>query len=111
MKEKLDYVEDHQDLFTNSETFDIEVFHITSVGLFMATANRDSNLGSGIYKWTDGRFERYQNISTYDAQAWQYFTVGKKVCVDYQQNMISLSYNKQTVTYILVNMLLVKGVI
>ncbi|KAF4109452.1 hypothetical protein G5714_010525 [Onychostoma macrolepis] len=78
VKEKLDYVEDHQDLFTNSETFDIEVFHITSVGLFMATANRDSNLGSGIYKWTDGRFERYQNISTYDAQAWQYFTVGKK---------------------------------
>uniref|UniRef100_A0A8C1YF50 Thrombospondin type laminin G domain and EAR repeats n=1 Tax=Cyprinus carpio TaxID=7962 RepID=A0A8C1YF50_CYPCA len=78
VKEKLDYVEDHQDLFTNSETFDIEVFHITSVGLFMATANRDSNIGSGIYKWTDGRFERYQNISTYDAQAWQYFTVGKK---------------------------------
>ncbi|XP_026127966.1 thrombospondin-type laminin G domain and EAR repeat-containing protein [Carassius auratus] len=78
VKEKLDYVEDHQDLFTNSETFDIEVFHITSVGLFMATANRDSNLGSGIYKWTDGRFERYQNISTYDAQAWQYFTVGIK---------------------------------
>ncbi|KTF95363.1 hypothetical protein cypCar_00015812 [Cyprinus carpio] len=78
VKEKLDYVEDHQDLFTNSETFDIEVFHIPSVGLFMATANRDSNLGSGIYKWTDGRFERYQNISTYDAKAWQYFTVGKK---------------------------------
>uniref|UniRef100_A0A8C1SQG5 Thrombospondin-type laminin G domain and EAR repeats b n=1 Tax=Cyprinus carpio TaxID=7962 RepID=A0A8C1SQG5_CYPCA len=78
VKEKLDYVEDHQDLFTNSETFDIEVFHITSVGLFMATANRDSNIGSGIYKWTDGRFERYQNISTYDAKAWQYFTVGKK---------------------------------
>ncbi|XP_073702464.1 thrombospondin-type laminin G domain and EAR repeat-containing protein [Garra rufa] len=78
VKEKLDYLEDHQDLFTNSETFDIEVFHIPSIGLFMATANRDSDLGSGIYKWTDGRFERYQNISTYDAQAWQYFTVGKK---------------------------------
>ncbi|KAK7168854.1 hypothetical protein R3I93_004990 [Phoxinus phoxinus] len=78
VKEKLDYVEDHQDLFTSSETFDIEVFHIPSVGLFIATANRDSNLGSGIYKWTDGKFERYQNISTYDAQAWQYFTVGKK---------------------------------
>ncbi|KAI2660525.1 Thrombospondin-type laminin G domain and EAR repeat-containing protein [Labeo rohita] len=78
VKEKLDYVEDHQDLFTNSETFDIEVFHIPSVGLFMATANRDSIIGSGIYRWTDGRFERYQNISTYDAQALQYFTVGKK---------------------------------
>ncbi|XP_051564788.1 thrombospondin-type laminin G domain and EAR repeat-containing protein-like [Myxocyprinus asiaticus] len=78
VKERLDYVEDHQELFTNSETFDIEVFQIPSVGLFIATANRDSNLGSGIYKWTDGKFERYQNISTYDAQAWQYFTVGKK---------------------------------
>ncbi|XP_057192162.1 thrombospondin-type laminin G domain and EAR repeat-containing protein isoform X2 [Triplophysa rosa] len=78
VKQRLDYVEHHQDLFTNSETFDIEVFQIPSVGLFIATANRDSDLGSGIYKWTDGKFERYQNISTYDAQAWQYFTVGKK---------------------------------
>ncbi|XP_065105138.1 thrombospondin-type laminin G domain and EAR repeat-containing protein [Paramisgurnus dabryanus] len=78
VKERLDYVEHHQDLFTISETFDIEVFQIPSVGLFIATANRDSNLGSGIYKWTDGKFERYQNISTYDAQAFQYFTVGKK---------------------------------
>ncbi|XP_052004952.1 thrombospondin-type laminin G domain and EAR repeat-containing protein-like [Xyrauchen texanus] len=78
VKERLDYVEVHQDLFTNSETFDIEVFQIPSVGLFIATANRDSSLGSGIYKWTDGKFEQYQNISTYDAQAWQYFTVGKK---------------------------------
>ncbi|TRZ00568.1 hypothetical protein DNTS_022952 [Danionella cerebrum] len=78
VKEKLDYVEDHQDLLTYAETFDVEVFHIPSVGLFIATANRDSSHGSGIYKWTDGRFKRYQNISTYDAQAWQYFTVGKK---------------------------------
>lgn len=82
VKQRLDYVEHHQDIFTNSETFDIEVFQIPSVGLFIATANRDSYLGSGIYKWTDGKFERYQNISTYDAQAWQYFTVGKKVSVD-----------------------------
>lgn len=81
MKQRLDYVEHHQDLFTNSETFDIEVFQIPSIGLFIATANRDSDLGSGIYKWMDGKFERYQNISTYDAQAWQYFTVGKKVRV------------------------------
>lgn len=96
VKEKLDYVEAHQDLFTSSETFDIEVFHIPSVGLFIATANRDSNLGSGIYKWTDGRFERYQNISTYDAQAWQYFTVGKKVCVDF---MLLWVWSKHTKIY------------
>ncbi|KAF5891519.1 thrombospondin-type laminin G domain and EAR repeat-containing protein-like, partial [Clarias magur] len=77
-KEKLDYVEHHQDLFTYSETFDIEVFHLPSLGLFIATANRDSSYGSAIYRWTNGRFERFQNINTYDAQAWKFFTVGKK---------------------------------
>ncbi|XP_017324923.1 thrombospondin-type laminin G domain and EAR repeat-containing protein [Ictalurus punctatus] len=78
-KEKLDYVEDHQDLFTDSETFDIEVFHLPSLGVFIATANRDSSQGSVIYRWTNGRFERFQNINTYDAQAWKFFTVGKKI--------------------------------
>ncbi|XP_062862344.1 thrombospondin-type laminin G domain and EAR repeat-containing protein [Trichomycterus rosablanca] len=77
-QEKLDYVEDHQNLFTNSETFDIEVFQLPSLGLFIATANRDSGSGSSIYRWTDGRFQRYQNIDTYDAQAWKFFTVDKK---------------------------------
>ncbi|XP_030643409.1 thrombospondin-type laminin G domain and EAR repeat-containing protein [Chanos chanos] len=77
-KKRLDYVEDYQDLFTNSETFDMEVFQIPSVGLFVAAANRDSRPGSGIYKWTDGKFKLYQNLSTYDAQAWKFFTVGKK---------------------------------
>ncbi|TSR51427.1 Thrombospondin-type laminin G domain and EAR repeat-containing protein [Bagarius yarrelli] len=77
-REKLDYLEDHQDIFTNSETFDIEVFHLPSLGLFIATANRDSNYGSAIYRWVDGRFQLFQNINTYDAQAWKFFTVGKK---------------------------------
>uniref|UniRef100_W5K8B8 Thrombospondin type laminin G domain and EAR repeats n=1 Tax=Astyanax mexicanus TaxID=7994 RepID=W5K8B8_ASTMX len=76
-RERLDYVEEHQDLFTTSETFDIEVFSIPSVGLFMATANRD--LGSTVYRWTNGRFERYQDFSTHDAQAWKFFTVGREV--------------------------------
>ncbi len=39
-KERLDYVEDYQDLYTSSETFDVEVFSIRSEGLFMAAANR-----------------------------------------------------------------------
>ncbi|XP_036395888.1 thrombospondin-type laminin G domain and EAR repeat-containing protein [Megalops cyprinoides] len=78
-KERLDYVEDYQDLYTNSETFDIEVFRIPSVGLFAATANRESKPGSGIYKWTDGKFEPYQNISTFEALALKYFTVGNKM--------------------------------
>lgn len=42
--ERLDYVEDYQDLYTSSETFDIEIFSIPFEGLFMATANRFSNL-------------------------------------------------------------------
>lgn len=41
--ERLDYVEDYQDLYTSSETFDIEVFSIPSEGLFMAAANRSGN--------------------------------------------------------------------
>ncbi|XP_062311724.1 thrombospondin-type laminin G domain and EAR repeat-containing protein-like [Osmerus eperlanus] len=78
-KMRLDYVEDYQDLYTRSETFDIEVFQIPSVGLFMATANRQSRPGSGIYKWVDGKFELYQNISTFEARAWKYFTIDNKM--------------------------------
>ncbi|XP_048869448.1 thrombospondin-type laminin G domain and EAR repeat-containing protein-like isoform X1 [Brienomyrus brachyistius] len=78
-KQRLDYVEDHQDLHTNSETFDVEVFQIPSVGLFAAMANREAKHGSGIYKWDGGRFEPYQNISTNEALAWKYFTVDKKM--------------------------------
>uniref|UniRef100_A0A3Q3MM89 Thrombospondin type laminin G domain and EAR repeats n=1 Tax=Mastacembelus armatus TaxID=205130 RepID=A0A3Q3MM89_9TELE len=78
-KERLDYVEDYQDLYTSSETFDIEVFSIPSEGLFMAAANRDSRPGSGIYKWKDGSFQLYQNISTQEARAWKHFTIGNKI--------------------------------
>ncbi|XP_037831954.1 thrombospondin-type laminin G domain and EAR repeat-containing protein [Kryptolebias marmoratus] len=74
-KERLDYVEDYQDLFTRSETFDVEIFSIPSEGLFMAAANRDSRPGSGIYRWTDGSFQLYQNISTQEARAWKHFTI------------------------------------
>ncbi|KAK2840479.1 hypothetical protein Q5P01_014219 [Channa striata] len=78
-KERLDYVEDYQDLYTSSETFDIEVFSIPSEGLFMAAANRDSRPGSGIYKWTEGSFQLYQNISTQEARAWRHFTIDDKI--------------------------------
>lgn len=75
-KEKLDYVEEHQSLFTNSETLGIEVFVIPEAGLFIATANRRAT--SAIYKWTDGRFASYQSIRTHQAQSWRHFTIGKK---------------------------------
>ncbi|KAI1898301.1 hypothetical protein AGOR_G00070910 [Albula goreensis] len=78
-KERLDYVEDYQDLYTNSKSFDIEVFQIPSEGLFAATADWESKPGSGIYKWVEGKFEPFQNISTFQAQAWKYFTVGNKM--------------------------------
>ncbi|XP_066222001.1 thrombospondin-type laminin G domain and EAR repeat-containing protein [Saccopteryx leptura] len=76
-KEKLDYVEEHQSLFTNSETLGIEVFVIPEAGLFIATANRKAT--SAIYKWTDGKFASYQNIRTHQAQSWRHFTIGKKI--------------------------------
>lgn len=40
---------------------------------------RDSRPGSGIYKWTDGSFQLYQNISTQEARAWKHFTIDNKV--------------------------------
>uniref|UniRef100_A0A3Q4BND1 Uncharacterized protein n=1 Tax=Mola mola TaxID=94237 RepID=A0A3Q4BND1_MOLML len=70
--ERLDYVEDYQDLYTNSETFDVEVFSIPHEGLFMAAANRC------VYRWTDGSFQLYQNISTQEARAWKHFTIDDK---------------------------------
>ncbi|XP_022073744.1 thrombospondin-type laminin G domain and EAR repeat-containing protein [Acanthochromis polyacanthus] len=77
--ERLDYLEDYQDLYTRSETFDIEVFSIPAEGLFMAAANRDSRSGSGIYRWTDGSFQLYQNISTQEARAWKHFTIDEQI--------------------------------
>ncbi|XP_040004914.1 thrombospondin-type laminin G domain and EAR repeat-containing protein [Xiphias gladius] len=78
-KERLDYVEDYQDLYTSSETFDVEVFSIPSEGLFMAAANRDSLSGSSVYKWRNGSFQLYQNISTQEARAWKHFTIDDKI--------------------------------
>ncbi|XP_037542748.1 thrombospondin-type laminin G domain and EAR repeat-containing protein-like [Nematolebias whitei] len=77
-KERLDYVEDYQDLYTRSETFDVEIFSIPFEGLFMAAANRDSRSGSGIYRWRNGSFQLYQNISTQEARAWKHFTINDK---------------------------------
>ncbi|XP_059542663.1 thrombospondin-type laminin G domain and EAR repeat-containing protein [Myotis daubentonii] len=76
-KERLDYVEEHQRLFTHSETLGIEVFVIPEAGLFIATANRKAT--SAIYKWTDGKFASYQSIRTHQAQSWRHFTIGKKI--------------------------------
>ncbi|XP_029385785.1 thrombospondin-type laminin G domain and EAR repeat-containing protein-like isoform X2 [Echeneis naucrates] len=78
-KERLDYIENYQDLYTSSETFDVEVFSIPSEGLFMAAANRDSVSGSGLYKWRNGSFQLYQNISTQEARAWKHFTIDDKI--------------------------------
>lgn len=78
-KDRLDYVDDYQDLYTSSETLDIELFQIPSVGLFAAMAHRATKPGSAIYRWDGGHFQLYQNISTFKAQAWKQFTVGGKV--------------------------------
>ncbi|XP_029462037.1 LOW QUALITY PROTEIN: thrombospondin-type laminin G domain and EAR repeat-containing protein [Rhinatrema bivittatum] len=88
-KKRLDYVEEYQNLVTTSETMGVETFVIPQVGLFVATANRNTQPGSAIYKWTDGKFEPYQYITTYQAQAWRYFTIGKKiflVVANFEQN-------------------------
>lgn len=81
-KDRLDYVDDYQDLYTTSETLDIELFQIPSVGLFAAMAHRANKPGSAIYRWVHGHFQLYQNISTFKAQAWKQFTIGRKVRKD-----------------------------
>lgn len=69
-------MEEHQRLFTRSETLGIEVFVIPEAGLFIATANPRAT--SAIYKWTDGQFASYQSIRTHQAQSWRHFTIGKQ---------------------------------
>lgn len=81
-KDRLDYVDDYQDLYTTSETLDIELFQIPSVGLFAAMAHRANKPGSAIYLWNHGQFQLYQNISTFKAQSWKQFTIGRKVRKD-----------------------------
>uniref|UniRef100_A0A8C9PY48 Thrombospondin type laminin G domain and EAR repeats n=1 Tax=Spermophilus dauricus TaxID=99837 RepID=A0A8C9PY48_SPEDA len=76
-KAKLDYVEEHQRLPTNSETLGLEVFGIPGVGLFVAAAHRKAK--SAIYKWTDGKFVSYQNIPTHQAQSWLHITIGREI--------------------------------
>ncbi|KAI2663291.1 Thrombospondin-type laminin G domain and EAR repeat-containing protein [Labeo rohita] len=78
-KDRLHYVDDYQDLYTTSETLDIELFQIPSIGLFAAMAHRDNKPGSAIYRWNHGHFQLYQNISTFKAQAWKQFTIGRKM--------------------------------
>uniref|UniRef100_A0A4W3HSN5 Thrombospondin type laminin G domain and EAR repeats n=1 Tax=Callorhinchus milii TaxID=7868 RepID=A0A4W3HSN5_CALMI len=78
-KERLDYVEEYQNLVTYSETLDVEIFEIPDIGLFAATANKKPQPGSTIFKWLEGRFEPYQNITTYEAQAWKHFRIGTEV--------------------------------
>ncbi|XP_066478422.1 thrombospondin-type laminin G domain and EAR repeat-containing protein [Tiliqua scincoides] len=89
VKERLDYLEEYQNLVTNSENMGIEVFIIPKVGLFAAVANRYTPPGSAIYKWTDEKFVAYQNLPTYQAQSWKFFTIGKKIFLavaNFEQN-------------------------
>lgn len=43
------------------------------------SSRRDSRPGSGIYKWRNGSFHLYQNISTQEARAWKHFSIDEQV--------------------------------
>lgn len=121
-------MEDYQDLYTRSETFDMEVFTIPSEGLFMAAANkyqnpsvgalwdtkvfnlhgnslvsayRDSRPGSGIFKWRNGSFQLYQDISTQEARAWKHFTIDDKVGISSTQRLSVETLHKWSVLKLL----------
>lgn len=78
---KLNFIEDYSSIRTKSKTLDIEAFRIPKHGFFLATANqgRDRSMDSGIYKWKNGDFVLYQNITTDSAQDWEYFKIGDDV--------------------------------
>ncbi|XP_040213347.1 thrombospondin-type laminin G domain and EAR repeat-containing protein [Rana temporaria] len=78
-KEKLDYVEEYQNLATASETMGLEIFLIQDVGYFAVMANRNNQPGSALYRWSDGRFIIHQYFLTYQAQAWKHFTIEKRI--------------------------------
>ncbi|KAG8432636.1 hypothetical protein GDO86_017037, partial [Hymenochirus boettgeri] len=78
-KEKLDYVENYQNLATISETMGLEIFLIPEVGHFAVMANKNPQPGSILYRWTDGKFTTHQYFTTYQAQAWKHFTIGKRI--------------------------------
>ncbi|XP_078465383.1 thrombospondin-type laminin G domain and EAR repeat-containing protein [Lampetra planeri] len=75
--ERLNYIDDHQNLVANSGTRDIEVFEIKNVGVFAAVASDDANAGSIIFKWSNGTFQTYQVIQTNKAEKWEFFTIAK----------------------------------
>ncbi|XP_056391812.1 thrombospondin-type laminin G domain and EAR repeat-containing protein isoform X1 [Hyla sarda] len=78
-KEKLDYVEDYQNIATASESMGLEIFYIPNMGYFAVMANKNSQPGSALYRWTNGRFTIHQYFSTYQAQAWKHFTIEKRI--------------------------------
>ncbi|XP_073407528.1 thrombospondin-type laminin G domain and EAR repeat-containing protein [Dendrobates tinctorius] len=78
-KEKLDYVEEYQNLATASESMGLEIFLIQNVGYFAVMANKNNQPGSALYRWTNGKFTIHQYFSSYQAQAWKHFTIEKRI--------------------------------
>uniref|UniRef100_M3ZZ42 Thrombospondin type laminin G domain and EAR repeats n=1 Tax=Xiphophorus maculatus TaxID=8083 RepID=M3ZZ42_XIPMA len=103
-KERLDYVEDYQDLYTRSETLDVELFSIPSEGLFMAAANRDSRPEpelSTIYRWNrrQKRFLRYQTLETHSARDWEAFQIHNNSFLVVANHMRDSNHNIHSVIY------------
>ncbi|XP_053326716.1 thrombospondin-type laminin G domain and EAR repeat-containing protein [Spea bombifrons] len=78
-KDRLDYVEEYQNLATDSETMGLEIFLIPNMGHFAVMANRNNQPGSVLYRWIDGKFKVHQYFITNEAQAWKHFTIGKRI--------------------------------
>lgn len=95
-KEKLDYVEEYQNLATASESMGLEIFLIPNMGYFAVMANKNNQPGSALYRWSNGKFIIHQYFSTYQAQAWKHFTIEKRVSINvimYPTNYLGLYTN------------------
>ncbi|XP_013394951.1 thrombospondin-type laminin G domain and EAR repeat-containing protein [Lingula anatina] len=102
-QKRLDYLEQYQNIITTTPAIDVEVFRIQEEGLFMAMANYDSQVmskqPSTIYKWTDGKFSQYQNLTTLGAQNWEHFVIDRKFFLAVANYGISRDKSSTSVIY------------
>ncbi|XP_078489510.1 thrombospondin-type laminin G domain and EAR repeat-containing protein-like [Ciona intestinalis] len=78
--DRMDYVIDYADIDARSNSTSIEIFNISGVGTFLATANKDHGAQnySEIFLWDPiGRkFDLHQTLRTQSATRWKYFDIG-----------------------------------
>ncbi|XP_014663788.1 PREDICTED: thrombospondin-type laminin G domain and EAR repeat-containing protein-like [Priapulus caudatus] len=81
--EEMDYIDVYQEIRTPSPCSDAEVFTLPDQGTFLMLAcessKDDAEQASPLYKWEKGEFVYYQNITTFGAQSWKFFSIDEEL--------------------------------